>query len=168
MITKRCRQRLTSADNEDNSDGDQEDSHGFFVRYLVPISKTVVHHDHITLICTFLDTMHLCHGPGPLCPSPPCGIGPRHHEWECDTSSTSSSSSSSTETSYENTDEADETDNNRNGQSGTDTPGGFSKFSAMMYVIAGAALALIVGGVLFKKRVSYRVLIAVYVLDTND
>jgi hypothetical protein len=38
----------------------------------------------------------------------------------------------------------------------------------MMYVIAGAALALIVGGVLFKKRVSYRVLIAVYVLDTND
>lgn len=54
-------------------------------------------------------------------------------------------------------DVTDATDNNRSGQTGTGADGGFSKFSAMMYVLVGSALALIVGAIVFKKRVSVRV-----------
>jgi hypothetical protein len=104
--------------------------------------------------------MHLCHGPGPICPSPPCGLGPHHHKWECDTNSTVTSSAIE----YEGEGEAEEDENGEaeessktgSGQSGNETTG--STFNALFYIIAGAAVATIVGAILFKKRVSFEII----------
>jgi hypothetical protein len=64
------------------------------------------------------------------------------------------------------TDETGATGNNGNGQAGSGAAGGFSKFSAMAYIVAGAALALIVGAIVFKKRVSFNFEISMYLLES--
>jgi hypothetical protein len=105
--------------------------------------------------------MKLCHGPGPMCPSPPCG-GPHHKqhpEWGChgDTSTTTSSSTEAvtTETTNEEYYELnDDEDNQNNNKSAGAVSGGFSTFSVIAYVLGGAALAAMLAGVIFKKRVS--------------
>jgi hypothetical protein len=106
--------------------------------------------------------MHLCHGPGPICPSPPCGLGPHHHKWECDTNSTVTSSAieyegeGEGEAEEDENGEAEESSKTGSGQSGNETTG--STFNALFYIIAGAAVATIVGAILFKKRVSFEII----------
>jgi hypothetical protein len=97
--------------------------------------------------------MHLCNGPGPICPSPPCGLGPHHHKWDCETNSTVTSSAVEYEEEGDGSVEAEESTKSGSGQSGSEATG--STFNALFYVIAGAAVATVVGAVLLKKRVSY-------------
>ena len=116
------------------------------------------------------DTMKLCNHQGHLCPGPPCGLGPRHHKWECtnndddttddttgytttDDTAVTGSSSGTTTTTYYDYDVTGEEDQSGNGS----TTAASSFFSAMAYLAAGAAVAGIVGAIIFKKRVSDRI-----------
>lgn len=110
------------------------------------------------------DTMKLCKGPGKMCPSPPCGGAHHksHPEWGCHGDSSSSSGSSSetstsssetattTEEYYEYIEEEDEQNGNRSAASAS---GGFSTFSVVAYLVGGVALAALLAGIIFKKRV---------------
>mmetsp|Transcript_7362 Transcript_7362/g.12210 ORF Transcript_7362/g.12210 Transcript_7362/m.12210 type:complete len:227 (+) Transcript_7362:195-875(+) len=112
----------------------------------------------------FMYTMKLCHGPGKMCPKPPCG-GPHHKahpEWGCHgsnstTTTTSTSDSStydatSTEEYYEYIDEEDGENGGNGNRAAGEVAGGFSTFGVIAYVLGGTALAAMLAAVVFKKR----------------
>jgi hypothetical protein len=102
--------------------------------------------------------MKRCHGPGP--PDPPCG-GPHHQahpEWGYHGDTTTSASTEATDTTEQINVEYyelnDNEDNQNNNKSAGAVSGRFSTFSVIAYVLGGTAIAAMLAGVTFKKRVS--------------